>query len=179
MRARLLLPLLAGLLLPAALGAQEADPSELRTGARVRASVPSLGSVKGRLVLAEPSRLVLRTRDGERTLPMDSVTSLEVGRLDRWAGLRRGALIGAAVGPVAWTGLCFAGDSCVADDLNEGWKVGLLVGVGSVVGAVAGGTLGAVTGRERWTPVEVPVRARAAVAPARGGGVVVGVAVGL
>jgi len=105
--------------------------------------------VKGRFTSVTPSTLTIATDSGQRTIPLQNITTV-------WERKRhgaRGALIGGVIGAAAFTGfihlmvsaLCDSTEGC-QDDHRRAW------GYGIVLGGAGGGLLGAGIGSlfTRW-----------------------------
>ena len=138
-----------------------AQRTELRAGARVRVSAPSLGITKqvGTLVRVDADSVVLM-RDRRMAMSRDSVTRLEVSR--GYSSPVPAALYGAAtigglglVAGMVSTSPCSGGGFVEICGLDMGDVLLVTVvgaGVGMVGGFVIGGLVSALAG-ERWRTV--------------------------
>ena len=151
---------LALLLCPSLVPAQQAPPVSFDSGALVRIHVGASGSIRGRLVRAftpsSPS-LTFCPYPGPRCVSADDarITSIalsQVRKLDKAEGnhLGSGLLIGGLIGGVlggffvaAWSGLCDT-SSCRDDSWKAlAWPLGLGLGLGAAFGAAS----------PEWAPV--------------------------
>ncbi len=146
---------------------------------RVRGSAAAR-PVVGHVVGVRGDSLVLRGRGdrGETAVALAEVRTLEIGAgRARTASTLRGAAVGAVVGAAAIGALAYHNaqrDEFVVEHDDVGRTVLWAAGLGGApLGAVAGGLVGYGIGTERW--VLLPPLAGVTVAPARQGGIALGI----
>jgi hypothetical protein len=156
--------------------------SSLATGQRVRVTIESsaisnqvatVGSLsEGRITLMMPGDSLVRVGAAMRqvTVPIDSLTRLEVSRGFRshpWKGAIIGAIALGAAGAAGFgKGLFYTCDGGFAPGCDFARAMGAVGGV--VAGGVIGGAIGWLVRTERWEPV-VLLRVHVLVAPQAGG----------
>jgi hypothetical protein len=153
-----ILSLVAALVLTASvdLFAQQEPP--VAPGDRVRVTAPTIDPdmFVGTLVAlgADTCLLEVEGRAAPMTLPLASVTSLEVWR-ERESKLAQGATLGLLIGGFAGGVFGYAvcsGDKCEAD---VGTAVAAFGGIGAGAGLLLGAAIGAASGRDRWEVVDL------------------------
>ena len=145
--------------------AAQAQYAEAQPGTRVRIEAP--GIVAGRFegtVLSRDNDMV-RVGSPSATpvdVPINRITSFEISRgASRWAGVRRGAVIGIPIG-LAFGLIAASGDA----DSRMYWDAGgrdtasrgAIVAYSVLAGAFWGGVVGALIPKERWEPFALTPR---------------------
>lgn len=143
-------------------GDATAQALPLERGQRIRITAPSLGSVPvaGSFQSIQGDSLVLSTGESTLTLPLQSLTQVEVSQGPR-SGAGRGAKLGLLFGGLGGTGTVLAlassgggeapcdGSTCVA--LGAVY-IAAFAAVGTLVGVLVGAAVG---GGEEWEEVRI------------------------
>jgi hypothetical protein len=175
-------------------GAHAEEPAALQPGARVRMLVLERSQagaathrreITGRLTALDDTTVSLEASPGYPPLVLsrDSIEAVEVSL--RRGQRRKGAIIGGIVGAAVGVVVAVADDTSCPEPQNPGDLFGCLVtdefngpewkaGFGLLAGAAGAGLGALVAPGEKWEAVSND-RLRVAVAPARGGGLRLGV----
>ncbi len=148
-------------------------------GTRVRITAPSLGADKliGTVVPSPADTLMVRPADRMTAvaIPLASMTRLEVRN-----GQKSHLLLGAAIGFVAGATSLGIGSAVVCNredsDCSKYHTVTFTV-LGGLSGGAAGALMGSLIQTDRWDRVPLE-RLRVGLAPRRGGGIRIGMAIG-
>lgn len=151
--------LIVGLTLIVPTGAIAQQESRLTPGDRVRLTAPALGleRFEGTLaaIEADSRMLEVQAEDTMVTLPIDSLTRLEVsrGKGSRAAGLVAGAALGALLGVVVGSTV---GEDCPPEGLVPCADRGDTALIGGLLGGAIGAGLGyRLNGGTRWEPLSL------------------------
>lgn len=157
----------------------EGQSPPVAAGTRVRVTAPGEGLDRRVTTIMDVrgDSIVVGDQNGSRIIGLAEVTALEVstGRKSRlWRGagmgLGIGVLAGAAIGAVTY-------EKCDPNPFLSCWMApGSAMGAAAIggvllrgAGLVTGAVIGALIRTDGWAPVDLPVRA--AIVPARSGGV--------
>ena len=147
---RELLTLVAVLLVPPPLQADEAPP--VGRGSHVRVSATSVARrLEGRVESIDDTTLALRSENGSMTaLPLSTVTNLEVA-VGRRGHARTGAAIGAGFGALSIAVLCQGEGECFQSSGDYGAAV-----LATATTAACGALIGALIKSDKW--IVIPTR---------------------